>query len=72
MTARAPCGANKVTRTKEEVVVKKESRAGAIYTSTPSTAPPPYPALPGELDPEDDTRVKEALYSVIGDAMETV
>ena len=36
----------KITRTKEEEDVEKGVRSGAIYTSAPSSAPPPYPVLP--------------------------
>ena len=68
---------NKTSKTKEEAVMERGTRAGAIYTSTPSLAPscpspPPYPDMSGELEPEDDIRVTEALYSVIGDIKETV
>ena len=51
---------NKIARTKEEEDVEKGVRAGAIYTSAPSSAPPPYPTVLGDLDPEDDPRMAEA------------
>ena len=63
---------NKIARTKEEEDVEKGSRARAIYTSAPSSAPPPYPTVLGDLDPEDDPRVAKAIYSVIVGAKETV
>ena len=63
---------NKIARTKEEEDVEKGSRAGAIYTSAPSSAPRPYPTVLGDLDLEDDPRVAEAIYSVIVDTKETV
>ena len=52
--------------------MEKGSRAGAIYTSAPISAPLPYPTVLGDLDPEDDPQVVEAIYSVIVDAKETV
>ena len=61
----------KITWTKEE---EEEGgvRSGAIYTSAPSSAPPPYPVLPGDLDLEDDPHMADAIYAVIVDAKETV
>ena len=61
----------KITWTKEE---EEEGgvRSGAIYTSAPSSAPPPYPVLPGDLDIEDDPHLVDAIYAVIVNAKETV
>ena len=63
---------NKIARTKEEEDVDKGVRVGAIYTSAPSSAPPPYPTVLGDLDPENDSQVAEIIYSLIVDAKETV
>ena len=62
----------KITRTKEEEDMEKGVRSGAIYTSAPSSAPPPYPIVSGDMDLEDDPKMVEAIYAVIVDAKETV
>ena len=62
----------KIARTKEEEDVEKGVRSGAIYTSAPSCAPPPYPIVSGDMDLEDYPKMVEAIYAVIVDAKETV
>ena len=52
--------------------MEKGVRSGAIYTLAPSTAPLPYPVLPGDLDLEGDPHLVDAIYAVIVDAKETV
>ena len=52
--------------------MEKGARSGAIYASAPSSAPPPYPVVSGDMDLEDDPKMAEAIYSVIVDAKETV
>ena len=61
----------KITWTKEE---EEEGgvRSGATHTPAPSSAPPPYPVLPGELDIENDPALMDAIYAVIVNAKGTV
>ena len=59
----------KIARTKEEEDVEKGVRSGAIYTLAPSSAPPPYPILSGDMDLEEDPQMAEAIPV---DAKETV
>ena len=57
----------KITWTKEE---EEEGgvRSGATQEPAPSSAPPPYPEIPGELDIENDPALMDALYAVIVNA----
>ena len=54
----------KITWTKKE---EEEGgiRSGATQEPVPSSAPPPYPEIPGELDIENDPALMEALQAVI-------
>ena len=61
----------KITRTKEEEDVEKGVRSSDIYKLAPSSAPPPYPVLPGEQDIEDDPALMDAIYAVIVNAKGT-
>ena len=60
----------KITWTKEEE--EGGVRSGATHTPAPSSAPPPYPVLPGELDIEDDPHLMDAIYAVLVNAKRTV
>ena len=61
----------KITWTKEE---EEEGgvRSGATHEPAPSSAPPPYPEIPGELDIENDPALMDAIYAVIVNAKGTV
>ena len=54
----------KIIWTKEE---EEEGgvRSGATQEPAPSSAPPPYLEIPGELDIENDPALMDALYAVI-------
>ena len=39
--------------------------SGTIQEAAPSSAPPPFPEIPGELDLENDPALMDALYAVI-------
>ena len=61
----------KITWTKEEEG-EGGVRSGVTHTPAPSSAPPLYPVLPGELDIEDDPALMDAIYAVIVNAKGTV